>query len=83
MEVHDSVDDPFDGGYSATFKLELNVMEQAAVMEERRQNTLRKSSWLAHGAKARVKPKFGLTRCHGLLAGYPLRNTLELKRMAV
>ena len=55
-------------------------------MEERRQNTLRKElNWLAHGAKARTsKPKFRIDAAMELLAeDPPLRNTLELKRMAV
>ena len=85
-EVHDGVIDPFDGGYSAYIQARVERDRQAAVMEERRQNTLRKElNWLAHGAKARTsKPKFRIDAAMELLAeDPPLRNTLELKRMAV
>ena len=85
-EVHDGMIDPFDGGYSAYIQARVERDRQAAVMEERRQNTLRKElNWLAHGAKARTsKPKFRIDAAMELLAeDPPLRNTLELKRMAV
>ena len=55
-------------------------------MEERRQNTLRKElNWLAHGAKARTsKPKFRVEAARDLIADDPpLRNPLELRRLAV
>ncbi len=85
-EVHDGVIDPFEGGYSAYIQQRVERQRQAAVMEERRQNTLRKElNWLAHGAKARTsKPKFRIDAALELLAGDPpLRNDIELKRLAV
>ena len=85
-EVHDCVVDPFEGGYSAYIQQRVERDRQASVMEERRQNTLRKElNWLAHGAKARTsKPKFRIEAARALLANDPpLRNPLELKRLAV
>ena len=85
-EVHDCQVDPFEGGYSAYIQQRVERDRQASVMEERRQNTLRKElNWLAHGAKARTsKPKFRIEAARALLANDPpLRNQLELKRLAV
>ena len=85
-EVHDRRIDPFEGGYSAYVQQRVERDRQAAVMEERRQNTLRKElNWLAHGAKARTsKPKFRIEAARALIADDPpLRNPLELKRLAV
>lgn len=85
-EVHDGVIDPFEGGYSAYIQQRVERQRQAAVMEERRQNMLRKElNWLAHGAKARTsKPKFRIDAAMELIANDPpLRNPIELKRMAV
>lgn len=85
-EVHDSVIDPFEGGYSAYIQQRVERDRQAAAIEERRQNTLRKElNWLSHGAKARTsKPRFRVEAARALLADDPpLRNTLELKRMAM
>ena len=85
-EVHDGTIDPFEGGYSAYIQQRVERDRQAAATEERRQNTLRKElNWLAHGAKARTsKPRFRVEAAQKLLADDPpLRNTLELKRMAM
>ena len=85
-EVHDRRIEPFEGGYSAYIQQRVERERQAAVMEERRQNTLRKElNWLAHGAKARTgKPKFRVEAARALIADDPpLRNPLELKRLAV
>ena len=85
-EVHDGVIDPFEGGYSAYIQQRVERARVAAVMEERRQNTLRKElNWLAHGAQARTsKPRFRVEAARALIADDPpLRNPIELKRMAV
>ena len=85
-EVHDREVTPFEGGYSAYIQQRVERDRQAAVIEERRQNTLRKElNWLAHGAKARTsKPKFRIEAARALIANDPpLRNPLELKRLAV
>ena len=85
-EVHDGVIDPFEGGDSAYIQQRVERERQAAVIEERRQNTLRKElNWLAHGAKARTsKPRFRIEAARALIANDPpLRNSIELKRMAV
>ena len=85
-EVHDTCVDPFEGGYSAYVQQRVERDRQAQVIEERRQNTLRKElNWLSHGAQARSsKPKFRIDAAMTLLANDPpLRNPIELKRMAV
>ncbi len=85
-EVHDGMIDPFEGGYSAYIQQRVERERQQAVIEERRQNTLRKElNWLAHGAKARTsKPRFRVEAARALIANDPpLRNSIELKRMAV
>ena len=75
-EVHDRRIEPFEGGYSAYIQQRVERERQAAVMEERRQNTLRKElNW---------KPKFRIEAARALIANDPpLRNPLELKRLAV
>ena len=85
-EVHDRCIDPFEGGYSAYIQQRVERDRQAAATEERRQNTLRKElNWLSHGAQARSsKPKFRIDAAMTLLADDPpLRNPIELKRLAV
>ena len=85
-EVHDTRVEPFEGGYSAYIQQRVERERQAAVMEERRQNMLRKElNWLAHGAKARTsKPKFRIDAAMALIENDPpLRNTVELHRMAM
>ena len=80
--------DPFEGGFSAYIqqRVERDMLRQAQVAEQRRQNQLRRElAWLARGAQARsTKPKFRIDAARELIADVPpLRNTLELKRMAV
>lgn len=85
-EVHHRAIDPFEGGYSAYIQQRVERDRSAAISEERRQNTLRKElNWLAHGAQARTsKPKFRIEAARALLAEEPpLRNGVELKRLAV
>ena len=85
-EVHDGVVDPFEGGYSAYIQQRVERDRQAAVMEDRRQNMLRKElAWLSRGAQARSsKPKFRIDAARAMIADVPpLRNPLELKRLAV
>ena len=85
-EVHDQRVDPFEGGYSAYIQQRVERDRIAAVMEERRQNVLRKElNWLAHGAQARTsKPRFRIEAARALLENDPpLRNPIELKRLAM
>ena len=85
-EVHDRTIDPFEGGFSAYIQQRVERDRQAQVTEQRRQNQLRRElAWLARGAQARsTKPKFRIDAARELIADVPpLRNTLELKRMAV
>jgi ATPase subunit of ABC transporter with duplicated ATPase domains len=85
-EVHDRTVDPFEGGYSAYVQQRLERDRQARAIEDRRQNLLRKElAWLARGPQARgTKPKFRVEAARDLIADVPpMRNDLELKRLAV
>ena len=85
-EVHDRRIEPFEGGFSAYIMQRVERDRVARVTEERRQNKLRRElAWLSRGARARsTKPKFHVKAAQELIADVPpLRNELELKRMAV
>lgn len=85
-EVHDGCVDPFEGGYSAYILQRVERDRMAAVMEERRRNMARKElAWLSRGAQARsTKPRFRVEAARELIADVPpVRNELELKRLAV
>ena len=85
-EVHDRRIEPFEGGFSAYIMQRVERERLARVTEERRQNKLRRElAWLSRGARARsTKPKFHVKAAQELIADVPpLRNELELKRMAV
>ncbi len=84
-EVHDGQVDPFEGGYSAYILQRVERERAAAVREQRRQNMIRKElAWLSRGAQARTsKAKFRIDAARELIADEPpVRNTLELKRLA-
>lgn len=85
-EVHDGCVDPFEGGYSAYVLQRVERDRMAQVTEERRRNMARKElAWLSRGAQARsTKPKFRVEAARELIADVPpVRNELELKRLAV
>lgn len=85
-EVHDRRVEPFEGGFSAYIMQRVERERVARVTEERRQNKLRRElAWLSRGAQARsTKQKFRIKAAQELIADVPpLRNELELKRMAV
>ncbi len=84
-EVHDGAIDPFEGGYSAYMLQRVERERQADVREERRRNLARKElAWLSRGARARsTKQKFHVKQARELIADVPpMRDTLELKKMA-
>lgn len=84
-EVHDQVVEPFDGGYAAYVLQRVERDRQAATVEAKRQNLMRKElAWLRRGAPARTsKPKFRIDAANTLIADVPeVRNRLELTRMA-
>ena len=85
-EVHDGRIEPFEGGFSAYIMQRVERERVARVTEERRQNKLRRElAWLSRGAQARsTKPKFRIKAAQELISDVPpLRNSLELQRMAV
>ena len=79
--------EPFEGGFSAYILQRVERDRLAALAEEKRQNALRRElAWLWRAARrpARTKPKFRVDAAHALIADVPpLRNELELKRMAM
>ncbi len=86
LEVHDKTVEPFEGGFSAYIMQRVERDRLANLAEQKRQNTLRRElAWLSRGARARAtKPKFHVAAAQALIADVPpLRNELELKRMAM
>lgn len=84
-EVHDGVVDPFEGGYAAYVLQRVERDRQAAAVEAKRQNLMRKElAWLRRGAPARTsKPKFRIDAANELIAGEPpARDTVELTQLA-
>ena len=84
-EVHDGTIDPFEGGYSAYMLQRVERERQANLAETKRRNLARKElAWLTRGARARsTKQKFHVKAAQELIADVPpMRNSLELKRMA-
>ncbi|GAA2524379.1 ABC-F family ATP-binding cassette domain-containing protein [Rarobacter incanus] len=84
-EVHDAIVEPFEGGYAAYVLARAERDRQAAVIETKRQNLLRKElAWLRRGAPARTsKPKFRIEAANQLIEDVPaLRDTVALAKMA-
>lgn len=85
-EVHDNLVEPFEGGYAAYVLQRVERNRQAAAVEAKRQNLMRKElAWLRRGAPARTsKPKFRIDAANQLIADVPPpRDRLELSRLAV
>lgn len=85
-EVHDGIVEPFEGGYAAYILQRVERDRQAATVEAKRQNLMRKElAWLRRGAPARTsKPKFRIDAANTLIADVPpVRNKVELSQMAV
>ncbi|MBA4084057.1 MAG: ABC transporter ATP-binding protein [Kytococcus sp.] len=85
-EVHDGIVEPFEGGYAAYVLQRVERDRINAATEQKRQNLMRKElAWLRRGAPARTsKPKFRIDAANELIADVPpVRNTIELQRMAV
>ncbi|MDN5688895.1 MAG: ABC-F family ATP-binding cassette domain-containing protein [Brachybacterium sp.] len=84
-EVHDGVVDPFEGGYAAYVLQRVERDRQAAAVEAKRQNLMRKElAWLRRGAPARTsKPKFRIDAANELIDDEPpVRDTVELTQLA-
>lgn len=85
-EVHDRIVEPFEGGYAAYVLARVERDRQAAAVEAKRQNLLRKELvWLRRGAPARTsKPKFRIDAANQLIEDVPPpRDRLALSRLAV
>lgn len=85
-EVHDGIVEPFEGGYAAYVLQRVERDRMAAATEAKRQNILRKElAWLQRGAPARTsKPKFRVDAANQMIEDVPpVRDTIELKRLAV
>ncbi|WP_068263365.1 ABC-F family ATP-binding cassette domain-containing protein [Janibacter limosus] len=85
-EVHDQIVEPFEGGYAAYILQRVERDRMNAATESKRQNLMRKElAWLRRGAPARTaKPKFRIEAANQLIADVPpVRNPIELQRMAV
>ena len=85
-EVFNKRVEPFEGGFSAYILQRVERDRLADLAEQKRQNQLRRElAWLSRGARARAtKPKFHVATAQALIADVPpLRDTIELKRMAV
>ncbi|MCW5951268.1 MAG: ABC-F family ATP-binding cassette domain-containing protein [Propionibacteriaceae bacterium] len=85
-EVHDGIVESFEGGYAAYVLQRVERDRIAAATEAKRQNLLRKElAWLRRGPPARTsKPKFRIDAANLLIEDIPpIRNPLELQRLAV
>ena len=81
-----SVVEPFEGGYAAYVLQRVERDRQAAAVEAKRQNLMRKElAWLRRGPPARTsKPKFRIDAANALISDVPpLRNSVELSRAAM
>ncbi len=84
-EVHDRVVEPFDGGYAAYVLQRVERDRQAATIEAKRLNLMRKElAWLRRGAPARTsKPKFRIEAANVLIDDVPPpRDRVELAKLA-
>ena len=84
-EVHDQLVEPFEGGYAAYVLQRVERDRQAATIEAKRQNLMRKElAWLRRGPPARTsKPKFRIDAANQLISDVPPpRDQLELSRLA-
>ncbi|MBX3104031.1 MAG: ABC-F family ATP-binding cassette domain-containing protein [Cryobacterium sp.] len=85
-EVHDRIVEAFEGGYAAYVLQRVERDRQAASIEAKRQNLMKKElAWLRRGAPARTaKPKFRIEAANQLIEDVPpLRDRIELNRLAV
>lgn len=84
-EVHDGTVEPFEGGYAAYILQRVERDRQAAAVEAKRQNLMRKElAWLGRGAPARSsKPKFRIEAANAIIADVPEpRDSVSLAKMA-
>ena len=85
-EVHDEMVEPFQGGYAAYILARVERDRQAAAIEAKRRNLMRKElAWLRRGAPARTsKPRFRIEAANALISDVPqIRNSAALSQMAM
>ncbi|MDR2973408.1 MAG: ABC-F family ATP-binding cassette domain-containing protein [Propionibacteriaceae bacterium] len=85
-EVHDGMVEPFSGGYAAYVLARVERDRQAAAIETKRRNLMRKElAWLRRGAPARTsKPRFHVEAANALIEDVPqIRDSIGLSQMAV
>ena len=84
-EVHDGQVDMYDGGYNDWVFARAERARQAAAIEQRRQNLMRKElAWLRRGAPARTsKPRYRIEAAEALIEDVPEpRNSAELMKFS-
>lgn len=84
-EVHSGAVEPFEGGYAAYVLQRVERDRQAAAIEAKRQNLMRKElAWLRRGAPARTsKPKFRVEAATQLIENEPPpRDNIALAQIA-
>jgi ABC transport system ATP-binding/permease protein len=84
-EIHDGAVDAYDGGYASYVLARAERMRQAAGVQARRRNLMRKElAWLRRGPPARTsKPRFRIQAANALIADEPPpRDSLVLQRFA-
>ena len=84
-EVHDGIVEAFEGGYAAYILQRVERDRQAAAIESKRQNLMRKElAWLRRGAPARTaKPKFRIDAANQLIEDEPpARDKIALAQIA-
>ena len=84
-EVHGGSVEPFEGGYAAYILQRVERDRQAAAIEAKRQNLMRKElAWLRRGAPARTsKPKFRIEAATQLIENEPPpRDNIALAQIA-
>ncbi|MEO5533846.1 MAG: ABC-F family ATP-binding cassette domain-containing protein [Pseudolysinimonas sp.] len=84
-EVHDTILEPFEGGYAAYILQRVERDRMSAASESKRQNLMRKElAWLRRGAPARsTKPKFRIEAANQLIENEPpVRDKVSLSQLA-
>ena len=84
-EVHDQLVEPFEGGYAAYVLQRVERDRQAAAVEAKRQNLMRKElAWLRRGPPPARRSPFRIDAANELIADVPpARDRVQLSQLAV